>query len=426
MFSSLENLNRSLFEECPILANFISRLGRSAFFPPDIPEQAAEAKGKTFNATIGQITNGKGAILTLPSLKKCINVSNIDTALLYSPLLGIERLRNRWYEISQTNNVSGIAVSRPVVTVGLTHALFLVAELFVDAGSVVVLPKPSWGNYFHIFQKNRGADVIFGQAYKGKEWNLYMYEESVKGVAKGVPIRVVVNFPSNPGGTNLSLEERREFIASLKRVADKHPLLVICDDAYEGFVYDSSPEASIFWQLLGIHDNLFPIKVDGFTKFLSFFGGRVGFITFPLDPSSLAVKALENKLKFLLRSSVGSPVAIAQEIAAEVLDSDSWEVEKLKLIQELKVRWEKLQRELGCLDSSIVEVKKCNSGCFTLLELKGTLKGKAEYLRKLLLAKEVGLISVDDSFLRIAFSSIEVEDIEPMVKIISEVCDRYV
>src|SRR5688572_31950364 len=46
-------LFRSLFE-------LLSPLGRRAFFPPDIPFQAAQARGKTYNGTIGQITDGYG------------------------------------------------------------------------------------------------------------------------------------------------------------------------------------------------------------------------------------------------------------------------------------------------------------------------------------------------------------------------------
>ncbi len=66
-------VNEPLEREAPALFRALSPMGRRIFFPPDIPAQAAEAKGKEINGTIGQITDGKsgdgrGGAVRLPEL----------------------------------------------------------------------------------------------------------------------------------------------------------------------------------------------------------------------------------------------------------------------------------------------------------------------------------------------------------------------
>src|SRR5207244_2773079 len=61
-------LNVPLEREAPALFRALSPLGRRAYFPPDIPVQAGEARGKRWNATTGQVTAGAGGAVGLPRL----------------------------------------------------------------------------------------------------------------------------------------------------------------------------------------------------------------------------------------------------------------------------------------------------------------------------------------------------------------------
>ena len=61
-----------LQRQAPALATSLSSLGREAAFPLDIPAQAAEARGKDINATIGQITDGRGSPLMLPAVEAAL------------------------------------------------------------------------------------------------------------------------------------------------------------------------------------------------------------------------------------------------------------------------------------------------------------------------------------------------------------------
>ena len=42
-------------------------------------------------------------------------------------------------------------ISLPVVTSGITHAISVFADIWVDPGDVIVVPNMMWGNYNMIF-----------------------------------------------------------------------------------------------------------------------------------------------------------------------------------------------------------------------------------------------------------------------------------
>ena len=316
MPTPLEELNAVVTEESPAVGALLSDLGRRAIYPPDIPFQAAEAKGAAFNATIGQITNGAGAVLSPASLAGRIALDDEarNRALLYSPVEGSEALRRAWRDRQRPKGAP--ASSLPNVVAGLTHGLSLVADLFCAPGRPVVIPAPFWGNYGQVFGLRCGAILVSSPIYSNDGVRLAALAATLDALPEGQPAIVLLNLPSNPVGYSLTVSERAEAVEILETAAESRPLLVICDDAYAGLVYENDiPTGSMFWEIAGRHPNLVPVKVDGCTKEIVFFGGRVAFVTFPFAPGSAIGKALESKVKCLVRATIGSPVAISQELA---------------------------------------------------------------------------------------------------------------
>src|SRR6185369_14185525 len=58
--ATANDVNDPLEAGAPALLRALSPFGRRAYFPPDIPAQSAQARGKGINGTIGQITDGRG------------------------------------------------------------------------------------------------------------------------------------------------------------------------------------------------------------------------------------------------------------------------------------------------------------------------------------------------------------------------------
>lgn len=414
-----ERENQVIAAQCGPLHAALSALGRRVAFPPDIPFQAAQARGKEFNATIGQITTGAGQILALPTLDACLNLEDAarNRAQLYSPVQGNETLRARWRDW-QRRHAPQATSSLPIVTVGLTHGLSLVADLFGGPGRAVAVPSPFWGNYRQTFATRTGATMVSAPAYRDGAYHTEAIAEALDDVPAGEPAVAILNLPSNPGGYSVTVEERRRLRDSLLGVAESRPLVLVCDDAYAGLVYEEGvPPESMFWELNGAHPNLVPIKIDGATKELDLFGGRVGFITFPFDPESEIAEALESKVKCLTRATVGSPVSLAQILVLEALGNDGIESEIAAVRAVLADRYRTLREALKGIDRDLLVPLPFNSGCFSLLEIPEALGVDAEAVRQHLLAEhDTGLIAIKPNFLRIAFCSVDAEALPEVVR----------
>jgi len=413
-------LNEAIRHTSPALEACLSHLGREAVFPPDIPFQAAQARGKRYNATIGQITDGAGSAVDLPALSSMLSLFQSDDrnrAMLYSPVEGIPEVRERWRDWQRRHSPDQPS-SLPLVTAGLTHGLSLVADLFGGPDRAVVVPAPFWGNYRQTFHLRTGARILSAPVYREGRYNCGAIAQALTDEARAAPAVAILNLPSNPGGYSPTVNERRLLRESLVEVAEQRPLLVVCDDAYSGLVYEREvPAESMFWELNGLHPDLVPVKIDGGTKEFSFFGGRVGFITFPFAPDSEAAAALESKVKCLTRAAIGSPVATSQMVLAHALrDGDiASQVETVREL--LENRYRVLKLALEDVDRELLRPLPFNSGCFALVELPAELSLDADSVRRHLLDEhDTGVIAVGERYLRIAFCSVRATDLAAVVE----------
>jgi aspartate/methionine/tyrosine aminotransferase len=413
-------VNDAIAAVSPALFDLLSPLGRRAYFPPDIPFQAAQARGKTYNATIGQITDGYGQAVAVPARAAALAglpPAPRNRSLLYSPVEGIPEVRRAWRAWQRRNQPDELPSTLPLVTAGLTHGLSLAADLFGGEGRAVAVASPFWGNYRQTFALRTGARMLSTPAYRDGAFAPGAWSEALGELPGGEPAVVILNIPSNPGGYSPTRRERDKLVASLFAEADRRPLLVVCDDAYTGLVYEEEiPRESPFWELVGLHPNLVPVKVDGATKEYSFFGGRVGFLTFAFEPGTEVAAALESKVKGLLRGVMGSPVATTQVLLLQALEAPDAEaqVEAIRLL--LAERYRALQQALEKADERVMRPLPFNSGCFALVELPESLGVAAEEVRTHLLDHhDTGVVSVGQRYLRVAFCSVAAAAIPELV-----------
>ncbi len=413
---SSNEVNAVLAEHAPAIWKSLSRLGRAAFYPRDIPFQAAQAKATRYNATIGQITDGSGSIVPLPSVRRVLRTLDDDDrnrALLYSPIDGILELRERWHEWQRPDDA--LPTSLPVVTNGLTHGLSIAADLFGDPGRKVIVGAPFWGNYRQIFEVRTGSELIPAQCFTSQGYRPESLAAALNAIPGSEPAIVILNFPSNPVGYMPSAAERASLIGLLDDAAEKRPVIAICDDAYQGLVYEEGvPRDSLFFDLMGRNDQLVPIRVAGSTKEMVFFGGRVGFLTLPFSPDHEVAVALEDKIRSLIRSAIGSPCSLSQMVLLQALRSDTLTSETHATYDLLAARYRKLKAALACVVDPPFASLPFNSGVFALLELPESLD--ADRARQSLIADQsTGLVSAQGRYLRIAFCSVAEDDIEELV-----------
>ncbi|TFG57805.1 MAG: aminotransferase class I/II-fold pyridoxal phosphate-dependent enzyme, partial [Spirochaetales bacterium] len=237
---------------------------------------------------------------------------------------------------------------------------------------------------------------------------------------------VMLNFPNNPTGYSPTVQEAQILVRELKTLADHgFRLLVVSDDAYFGLFFEKETyTCSLFRDLCSIHPNIVAVKVDGPTKEDFVWGFRVGFLTFGSPELSQAqFEALNKKLMVSLLSSISNPSKPAQSIIKKALKDPAHQVHKDRYFAILKDRYLKV-KEI-CANRTKGRALKAlpfNSGYFMSFRFEG---GDAEKLRlELLMNEGIGTISIQDSFLRIAFASIDVENLEALYNAIFDKADK--
>jgi aspartate/methionine/tyrosine aminotransferase len=421
------SLNQIIESGNPHLMEMLSDMGKNLFFPKGILSQSAEAKEKAYklNATIG-IATEKGRTMYFPSVMDSICNIRPKESITYAPSFGIPALRKAWQDSLFIKNpsLSGKNISLPVTTCGITHAISMFADMWLNSGDVIILPDMMWGNYNMILNVKKGAAIRHFPLFSSEgKFNLTAFEETIKAEAeKQDKITVLLNFPNNPTGYSVAVEEGERIVEILASVADTGKNVIsVTDDSYFGLFYeDQILKESLFAKLCDRHPRLLAVKLDGATKENFVWGLRVGFITYgcPINGDPLKVyDALEKKTAGSIRGSISNASHLGQTIVLRSIQGDSFTAEK-------EEKFEILQSRARCVKKVVSDSKykeawdayPFNSGYFMCLRLKTV---NAETLRLHLLEKYgVGLISIGDKDLRIAFSCLEETDIPVLFDIV--------
>jgi phosphoenolpyruvate carboxykinase (GTP) len=415
-------LNEVIERENPHVFGMLSDFGKRLFFPKGILAQSAEAKDKAnkYDATIG-IARENGKPMFLPSVMKHFQDLTAGDALTYAPATGRADLRKKWREemLRKNPGLAKKSFSTPIVTCGVTHAISLVADLFVDKGDMVLLPDKFWENY----------ELLFGVRYQAQLAQYPFFNSSggfnVEALRQALATRagswktiLVLNFPNNPTGYSMTKPEAEAITSVLCEVANEgRNLVVVSDDAYFGLFYDGSvyPE-SLFARLAGIHERILAIKVDGPTKEEFVWGFRTGMLTFGarafLSDKTL-YDALEKKVAGAIRSAVSNGPHVSQSVLAKALSKPEIAAEREQKRSVLEARAKKAHEILAAPQyAGLWDPYPFNSGYFMCLKLKGL---DAETYRKHLLERYgVGVIADGEHDIRVAFSAVEVDQLQEL------------
>lgn len=422
--SEAERLNKILEREQPAAFRCLSPLGRRVAFPRGIPFQAGQAKATRLKATVGQVTDGAGAPLPLPTLAAGAAPLDPKMCFLYSPQPGHPAVRQKW--LLRQLALAGrrdANCTLPMATHGLTHGLSLVADMFADPDTTVILPAPSWENYQLLFTMRAGAKVVTYPFFRDQRFNLEGLIDAIQG-ATG-PAIVVLNFPANPTGYSPTPDEADRIVAAL---ADQQgPLVVVVDDAYQNVVHEPGLlDHSLFWRLLDASDpeRLFPVKIDGATKEMLFFASRIGFLT--TAAGGELEDAFASKWDCLVRGSVGGPPGPSQAMLLGGLADPIATAAQFQATRELlTARYHALREALGELDSDRIRPFPFNSAYFAVIGLDPAIPAD-EVRKRLIEERSVGLIAIPEiNGLRIAYCSTRKDDLREIVGHLGDVVGSW-
>jgi aspartate aminotransferase len=188
----------------------------------------------------------------------------LDGKNKYTTTAGLPALRTKIAE-SWASYQPGMDESNVCITMSGTNALLNLFLTLVNPGDNVLLPEP----YFPLY----GPDVSIagGTAayYPCKfEHEFIPQMRDLEGLVDENTVAILYNFPSNPTGGTLNLEQRDELLA----FARKHNLWIISDEVYDRIVFDG-PHVSF----MGAgYDRV--LVVNSFSKTFAMTGWRIGYI----------------------------------------------------------------------------------------------------------------------------------------------------
>lgn len=186
---------------------------------------------------------------------------------VYTPTAGILELREALAQkLIKENGLPATASSITVVP-GLTTGQLLVYLALLDPGDEVIIFDPYYPPYPHLASMI-GAHVVYVQTTPDFQPDLHALEASITNRAKAI----VINSPNNPTGAVYPESTLRQ----IAKIAEAHNLVVISDEIYEHFTFDT-PHFSIG----SIYPNT--ITMNGFSKEYAMTGWRLGYISGPQE-----------------------------------------------------------------------------------------------------------------------------------------------
>ncbi len=213
----------------------------------------------------------------------------------YTPASGLPELRIAIAE--KLKNENGIPCTSDNISIvpGLTTGLLLVYLTVVNPGDEVIVFDPYYPPYPHLASMVGGRVVYVS--------TLPAFHPDIDSLTAAITDKtklIVINSPNNPSGAVYTEEELRK----IADIASRHNILIISDEIYEHFTFDTK-----HFSIGSIYPNT--ITMNGFSKEYAMTGWRLGYICAPHE----IIKAINSLQQYVVMSSS----SIAQHAALAAL-----------------------------------------------------------------------------------------------------------
>lgn len=186
----------------------------------------------------------------------------------YSQSEGLPELREEIVKKLRRDNNIDANISQIIVTVGAIEGLAASVLATIDPGDEVILPTPTYSTHITQVKLASGIPVLVPLI---EDKNFELDIEAIKKAITPKTKAIMYCSPNNPTGTVFPENTLRE----LGKIALKHNLTVITDEAYEYFTFDESKHFSMA-SIPEMNNNI--ISNYTFTKTYAMTGWRIGYI----------------------------------------------------------------------------------------------------------------------------------------------------
>ena len=186
----------------------------------------------------------------------------------YSESSGLLPLRNEIVKKLKRDNKIDADPSQIIVTVGAIEGLAAAVMAVVDPGDEVILPSPTYATHINQVVLASGKPVFVPLIEDdGFAIDVHALEKAITPRTKAI---LYCN-PNNPTGTVFPEQQLRQ----VAKIALKHNLMVITDEAYEYFTFNGYKNFSI-GSVPEMKKNV--ISCYTFTKTYAMTGWRIGYL----------------------------------------------------------------------------------------------------------------------------------------------------
>ncbi len=228
-----------------------------------------------------------------------------DHSNQYPPMRGLMELREAIAAYYAREQGLALAAENIVVTSGATEALAASLLALVRPGDEVILVQPLYDAYLPLVQWAGGTARLI--SLEPPHWTLPL--DKLAAAISPKTRGIVLNTPNNPTGTMLTRAE----LEGVGLLAEAHDLWVVCDEVWEGMVFDGTPHLSPL-TLPSLAERT--VKIGSAGKIFSMTGWKVGW-AIAAPPLAAAVAARHQFLTFTTATPLQWAVTEALSLPAE-------------------------------------------------------------------------------------------------------------
>lgn len=210
-----------------------------------------------------------------PETMRLAMIENLKASEAYCHQKGVFPAREAVVMQQQSRGVRGVSADEVFMGNGVSELIDLVLRALLSTDDEVLVPSPDYPLWTAAVNLNRGRAVHYPcRPENGFEPDVAEMEALVTSRTRAI---VVIN-PNNPTGAVYS----RTILEAIARLAEKHHLVVFCDEIYDQILYDDAQ----FVPMATLVQGTLCATLSGLSKVYRACGYRVGWAVFSGDIES--------------------------------------------------------------------------------------------------------------------------------------------
>lgn len=248
----------------------------------------------------------------------------------YTVSAGIPELREGIAEFINENRGMNITSKNVVILPSAKFTIDLTLLSCTNPGDEVIYPNPGYPIYESLINVH-GCKAKPAQLLESEDWN-YNIEELKNQISNQTKL-IIINTPQNPTGSILN----RKNLEVLAKIALENDLWILSDEIYSNIIYDNIKYKSIA-TLPNMQERT--IILDGFSKFFSMTGWRLGY--------AIINENLANHFAKWLTNTISCTATFTQMAGVKAITADK--KPSLAMVQEFEKRRNLIHRRLNKID----------------------------------------------------------------------------